>query len=76
MKHAPQECWKNAKRLVLTLAKDTQQVYVLYGSLDLDVPGIGPVRLQQQLKTEKKCVWDLRRNGWPPLYQTRALFFC
>lgn len=55
MKHAPQECWENAKRLVLTLAKDTQQVYVLYGSLDLDVPGIGPVRLQQQLTTEKNA---------------------
>ena len=55
MKHAPQECWENAKGPVLTLAKDTQQVNVLYDSFELDVPGIDPVRLQQQLKTEKNA---------------------
>lgn len=48
------EMLEECQGLVLTLAKDTQQVKVLYDSLELEVPGIDLVRLQQQLETEKK----------------------
>jgi len=49
------ELLKECQERVLALAKDTRHVKVLYDSLEMEVPDIDLVLLQQRLETEKKA---------------------
>lgn len=48
------EMLKECQERVLALAKDTQHLKVLYDSLELEVPDMDLVLLQQGLEAEKK----------------------
>lgn len=49
------ELLRECEQRVLELARDTQQVRVLYDALELEAPDMDLVLLQQRLDTEKKA---------------------
>lgn len=49
-----EEILKKCQERVLALAKDTQQVKVLYDALELEVPDVDLVFMQQKLEAEMK----------------------